>query len=106
MDESSTKNFRQNVSLSLSGRVQPYPPLHLDPEYRVISLRYVRRTQVSLISGGGTNHEPAHAEMVGEGLLSTAATGNLFVTASGKAQVPGRFPLVEKDKGTLFVMPR
>lgn len=37
---------------------------------------------VTLISGGGAGHEPAHAALVGRGLLSAAVSGNIFASPS------------------------
>jgi len=37
---------------------------------------------VTLISGGGSGHEPAHAGYIGEGLLSAAVLGNCFASPS------------------------
>lgn len=39
-----------------------------------------RTNQVTLISGGGSGHEPAHAGYVGAGMLSAAVLGGQFVT--------------------------
>lgn len=36
--------------------------------------------QVSLISGGGSGHEPAHAGFVGEGMLQAAVCGQVFTS--------------------------
>ena len=45
----------------------------------------VRDTLVSIISGGGSGHEPAHAGFVGEGMLSGAVLGNVFASPSVSA---------------------
>jgi dihydroxyacetone kinase len=39
-------------------------------------------TQVALISGGGSGHEPMHAGFVGEGMLTAAVCGGLFASPS------------------------
>ena len=40
---------------------------------------------VSVISGGGSGHEPAHAGFVGAGLLTAAVCGDVFASPSAKA---------------------
>ncbi|RSL98317.1 hypothetical protein CDV31_012632 [Fusarium ambrosium] len=37
---------------------------------------------VSVVSGGGAGHEPAHAMYVGAGMLSAAVSGNIFASSS------------------------
>ncbi|KAL2670437.1 hypothetical protein Neosp_014225 [[Neocosmospora] mangrovei] len=37
---------------------------------------------VSVVSGGGAGHEPAHAMYVGDGMLSAAVSGNIFASPS------------------------
>ncbi len=42
----------------------------------------IRDSQVALISGGGSGHEPAHAGYVGAGMLSAAVAGEVFTSPS------------------------
>jgi dihydroxyacetone kinase len=55
------------------------------PGHKVM-LRYdaeqVREQQVTIISGGGSGHEPAHAGYVGAGMLSAAVAGEIFTSPS------------------------
>ncbi len=41
--------------------------------------------QVAVVSGGGSGHEPAHAGLVGEGLLAAAVCGDFFASPSTEA---------------------
>jgi dihydroxyacetone kinase len=41
-----------------------------------------RASQVALISGGGSGHEPAHAGYIGVGMLSAAIAGEVFTSPS------------------------
>ncbi len=41
-----------------------------------------RASQVALISGGGSGHEPAHAGYIGAGMLSAAIAGEVFTSPS------------------------
>jgi len=38
--------------------------------------------KVTVVSGGGSGHEPAHAGFVGEGMLDVAVAGNIFASPS------------------------
>ena len=40
----------------------------------------IKDDQVTLISGGGSGHEPAHAGYIGQGMLSGAVLGNVFAS--------------------------
>mmetsp|Transcript_2428 Transcript_2428/g.2548 ORF Transcript_2428/g.2548 Transcript_2428/m.2548 type:complete len:600 (-) Transcript_2428:136-1935(-) len=42
----------------------------------------VKKSYVTLISGGGSGHEPAHAGYIGNGMLSAAVLGNCFASPS------------------------
>ncbi|WP_260854717.1 dihydroxyacetone kinase subunit DhaK [Paraburkholderia sp. BCC1884] len=43
------------------------------------------RSEVALISGGGSGHEPAHGGYVGAGMLSAAVAGEVFTSPSTDA---------------------
>ncbi|WP_422924064.1 glycerone kinase [Singulisphaera sp. PoT] len=45
----------------------------------------IKDRQVTLISGGGSGHEPAHAGYVGRGMLSAAVAGEVFTSPSADA---------------------
>jgi triose/dihydroxyacetone kinase / FAD-AMP lyase (cyclizing) len=58
------------VPESLSGLIKTYPHLNLIEGHNIIvrsDIEKIRKKQVSLISGGGSGHEPAHSLYVGEG---------------------------------------
>lgn len=42
----------------------------------------IKNEQVTLICGGGSGHEPAHAGYIGNGMLSGAVLGNVFASPS------------------------
>ncbi|ATU72632.1 dihydroxyacetone kinase subunit DhaK [Komagataeibacter rhaeticus] len=50
------------------------------PDTCVIMQREPERGLVSVISGGGSGHEPAHAGFVGRGMLTAAVCGALFAS--------------------------
>eukprot|EP00056_Hartaetosiga_gracilis_P005505 m.85411 g.85411 ORF g.85411 m.85411 type:complete len:82 (-) comp12191_c0_seq9:1845-2090(-) len=56
-------------------------------DYRVIVRRDIeeyKSNHVTIISGGGSGHEPSHAGFVGDGLLSAAVCGDVFSSPSSR----------------------
>ena len=60
-------------------------------------------TNVRIISGGGSGHEPAHAGFIGEGMLSAAALGNVFASPS-VATILAALRVCANPKGILLVV--
>jgi dihydroxyacetone kinase len=58
---------------------------------------------VTLLSGGGSGHEPTHAGFVGEGLLDAAVAGTIFASPSTK-QIAAGLNAIASEKGTLIVV--
>jgi dihydroxyacetone kinase len=52
------------------------------PHIRVVVRADWDKSQVALVSGGGSGHEPAHAGFVGEGMLTAAVCGEVFASPS------------------------
>ncbi len=59
--------------------------------------------QVSLVSGGGSGHEPAHAGYVGKGMLTAACAGETF-TSPTIPQILAAIKEVEAGSGTLVIV--
>jgi dihydroxyacetone kinase len=64
---------------------------------------HLRSGRVSLISGGGSGHEPAHAGYVGDGLLTAAVAGDVFTSPSVDA-VLAAIRAVTGAAGTLLIV--
>lgn len=82
------------------------PTVALDRQNKVI---YRRPTdaipkQVSIVSGGGSGHEPSFAAMVGPGMLSAAVAGTIFASPSAEQIRTGITSRVDADKGVLVVV--
>ncbi len=58
---------------------------------------------VTLISGGGSGHEPAHAGYVGRGMLAAAVAGDVFTSPSPDA-VLAAIRAVSGPAGTLLIV--
>ncbi|MBU5332346.1 dihydroxyacetone kinase subunit DhaK [Anaerocolumna aminovalerica] len=59
-----------------------HPELELIAKHKIIRRKVKNLNKVSLISGGGSGHEPAHAGFVGEGMLDAAVCGDVFASPS------------------------
>lgn len=86
-----------------TGIVHAHPELELLPRYNVIKRRGLNPNKVSLISGGGSGHEPAHAGFVGEGMLDAAVCGDVFASPS-QIQVYQAIRATAGEKGVLLII--
>jgi len=59
------------------------------PAIRVVVRAERDPSRVAVVSGGGSGHEPAHAGLVGEGLLDAAVCGDIFASPSVDAVLAG-----------------
>ncbi|KAJ9647926.1 hypothetical protein H2199_001702 [Coniosporium tulheliwenetii] len=55
---------------------------YLRAEKAIVTTAHDSSTNVSIISGGGAGHEPAHAAYVGRNMLSAAVSGSIFASPS------------------------
>ena len=66
-------NAPERVVLEMcSGIAHADPNVVFEQKYKVIRKKEKNKHQVTLISGGGSGHEPAHAGYVGKGMLDAA----------------------------------
>lgn len=97
-------NNPQNVVMEMcNGIVLAHPDLELISKYKIIKRRKQNKEKVTLISGGGSGHEPAHAGFVGKGLLDAAVCGDVFASPS-QIQVYQAIRETAGDKGTLLII--
>lgn len=87
----------------LKALVSSSPGLELIEKDRVVYDKSHRPDRISLISGGGSGHEPAWSGYVGEGLLSAAVCGDIFASPSAK-QVFSGIASVPSDQGTILLV--
>ncbi|TMW66707.1 hypothetical protein Poli38472_014019 [Pythium oligandrum] len=105
-----TKQLVQNadriVEEMLDGLVLAQPHLTLVEGEKVVLHRdfeAIRERQVTLLSGGGSGHEPAHAGYIGEGMLTGVICGNVFASPTTQ-QVLAAIRLVAGPKGCLIIV--
>ncbi|KAL0932364.1 dihydroxyacetone kinase [Colletotrichum truncatum] len=91
------------VDKSLRGLVSYNPSLGLDTTNRVVFDTTYDRSKVSIISGGGSGHEPAWSGYVGNNMLSASVSGDIFASPSAK-QILAGIEAVPSDVGTLLII--
>ncbi|KAI5367554.1 Putative DhaK domain, DhaL domain, dihydroxyacetone kinase, DhaL domain superfamily [Septoria linicola] len=93
------------VATALQSITLTNPNTAFDAENKVIYLRPdAAAPQVSIISGGGSGHEPSFAAFVGPGLLSGAVAGTIFASPSAEQVRRCISQRVETGKGVLVVV--
>ncbi|MDF2987677.1 MAG: dihydroxyacetone kinase subunit DhaK [Eubacterium sp.] len=86
------------------GIVKAHPEqLSFSKKYKIIKRKQLNKNKVTLISGGGSGHEPAHAGFVGKGMLDAAVCGDVFASPS-TIQVYNAIAETQSDKGTLLII--
>lgn len=83
------------------------PSLALDATNKIVYRRpapHGDKSHVSLISGGGSGHEPSFASMVGRGLLSAAVAGTIFASPSAEQIRAAIMARVDRDAGVLVTV--
>lgn len=80
-----------------------HPELEFIEKFKIIKKRTINEKKVTLISGGGSGHEPAHAGFVGKGMLDAAVCGDVFASPS-QIQVYQAIRETASEKGTLLII--
>ena len=86
-----------------AGIALAYPELEFVKRYKIIKKREQNADKVSLISGGGIGHEPAHAGFVGKGMLDAAVCGDIFASPS-QIQIYQAIKETAGNAGTLMII--
>lgn len=97
-------NNPQDVVLEMcKGMAIAHPSLRLDEKYKVFQRKTLNSDKVTLISGGGSGHEPAHAGFIGSGMLDSAVCGDVFASPS-QIQMYHAIKETASNKGTLLII--
>lgn len=91
------------VAKSLRGLVSYNPSLSLDETNRVVFDTNHDPSKVSIISGGGSGHEPAWSGYVGENMLAASVGGDIFASPSTK-QILAAIDAVPSTEGSILVV--
>lgn len=89
------------VVLGLDSLVVRNTHLALDVPNKVVYSKTHLPDKVSVISGGGSGHEPAWSGYVGDGMLAAAVTGEVFASPSTK-QIMAAIRHVPSDAGVIL----
>ena len=94
------------VASALHSLTLTNPNVALDADNKVIYRRprHDVPAQVSILSGGGSGHEPSFAAMVGPGMLSAAVAGTIFASPSAEQVRAGIESRVDHERGALVVV--
>ncbi|KAH9892120.1 Dak1 domain-containing protein [Xylariomycetidae sp. FL2044] len=91
------------VPRALKALAAANPHLSLIESERVVYCSHNHLDTVSVISGGGSGHEPGWSGFVGEGLLSAVACGDIFASPSTK-QVLAAVKSSPSSEGTILMI--
>ncbi|KAI0150299.1 Dak kinase [Xylariaceae sp. FL1272] len=105
----SSKHFINDPTLLVNSALHSLtltnPSLALDAENKIIYRRPSDTpAQVSLISGGGSGHEPSFGAFVGDGLLAAAVAGTIFASPSAEQVRKAIKGKVDTEKGVLVAI--
>ncbi|PAK21631.1 dihydroxyacetone kinase subunit DhaK [Mycoplasmopsis agassizii] len=87
----------------LEGIAFANPDVKVDYENQVVYKKNLNKDKVTLISGGGSGHEPAHAGYIAKGMLDAAVCGEVF-TSPTSIMVNEAIELTKSNKGTLLII--
>ena len=85
------------------GLAKAHPELEFVEKFKIVKKKEINPDKVSLISGGGSGHEPAHAGFVGKGMLDCAVCGDVFASPS-QIQIYNAIKECATDKGVLLII--
>jgi len=92
------------VNSALHALTLTNPSVALDKENKIIYRRPGHASQVSIISGGGSGHEPSFGAFVGDGLLSAAVAGTIFASPSAEQIRRAIMSRVDSENGILVTV--
>lgn len=95
--EDVTKQVIEGMALAHPNDIE----VSLDPFY--IYSKHLQKGKVSVVSGGGSGHEPMHGGFVGKGMLSGACPGEMF-TSPTPDQIYEVAKKVDQGAGVLFIV--
>lgn len=106
-----TKHFINDpthlVNTALHSLTITNPSLAFDSSNKIIYRRPTKNgsgpPKVSIISGGGSGHEPAFAGFVGKGLLTASVAGTIFASPSAEQVRRAILTKVPTEKGVLVI---
>ncbi|MDR0761380.1 MAG: dihydroxyacetone kinase subunit DhaK, partial [Treponema sp.] len=86
-----------------AGIAMVHRDLVFNQRYKYLRKKAINKTKVSLLSGGGSGHEPAHAGYIGKGMLDAVVCGDVFASPS-QIQVYEAIKDSAGAQGTLLII--
>ena len=96
-------NPEQVVQDMLEGIVKAHPEYVTCIKDKKVIVRSKLTPKVTLVSGGGSGHEPSHGGFVGRGMLDAAVAGEVF-TSPTPDQVFEAIKAIDQGKGVLMII--
>jgi dihydroxyacetone kinase-like protein len=96
-------NPEEVVNEMLDGIVKAHPEYVRVIKDKKVIVRANLTKKVTLVSGGGSGHEPSHGGFVGKGMLDAAVAGEVF-TSPTPDQVFEAIKAIDQGKGVLMVI--
>jgi len=96
-------NPEEVVNEMLDGIVKAHPEYVRVIKDKKVIVRANLTKKVTLVSGGGSGHEPSHGGFVGRGMLDAAVAGEVF-TSPTPDQVFEAIKAIDQGKGVLMVI--
>jgi len=101
------RHFVINQTILMDSAVQSLPltnpSVSVDTKSRVVFLNPDHPPQVSLVSGGGSGHEPSFSGFVGKGMLTASVTGAILQSPKPE-QIESMINRVDSTKGILAII--
>lgn len=99
-----TNNVQNIISDMLQGfQFENDDRVCYNAKHNIIYRKDLAQQNVAIISGGGSGHEPADFGYVGEGMLSIAVSGNIFVPPTPE-QILAAIHLTDKEQAVLLII--
>jgi len=98
-------NTPENLVVEMcEGMERAYPNrLTFVRKHKILRRKTLNPHKVTLISGGGSGHEPAHSGFVGTGMLDAAVCGDVFASPS-TIQIYNAIQQTASSLGTLLIV--
>lgn len=77
--------------------------VELHPQNTVVNKKLASANRVTIVTQGGSGHEPAISGFVGEGMVDVSVVGDVFAAPGPQACVDA-IKLADKGKGVLYVV--
>ena len=102
------KHFHNEPIHLVTGALRSLPRLNpsvaVDDKYKIVYIKQTKLPQVSVISGGGSGHEPSFASFVGHGMLSSTIAGSIFASPSTEQIQQCLLRCVDTTKGIMVII--